>query len=157
MVCKVRHNGECHEWVGGRVYHRCKERSTELAAFVTGPRDEPKEDEFAGKGDEPTQAPQVNARATIVARPADVKALAEAALPQYVRKAGGTPQPQLEGLLPTVSPLPQVTVPFPQKEGGIVVLDLFSGVRTTVLGLLRTGVKIMEYYSVATNRVARQV
>ena len=86
-----------------------------------------------------------------------MKALAEAALPPYVRKAGVTPQSRSKGLPTTVRPLPQVTVPFPQKEGGTVVLSLFSGVATSLLCVLQTGIKVKKYYSVEIDPVAGQV
>ena len=38
-----------------------------------------------------------------------------------------------------------------------MVLDLFSGVNTTLLSLLRTGTKVRRYCSVETSPVARQV
>ena len=37
------------------------------------------------------------------------------------------------------------------------MLDLFSGIGSTLLSLLQTGTKINQYFSVETSPVARQV
>ena len=89
--------------------------------------------------------------------PVDVAALAKVALPQYVSVAGGLYQTQPPDLPQGVQPLSRTTVPFSSREGSLVVLDLFSGVGTTLLGLLRTGTNVRRYFSVETSPVARQV
>ena len=38
-----------------------------------------------------------------------------------------------------------------------MVLDLFSGIGTTMFSLLRTGTKVRRYFRVETSSVARQV
>ena len=53
--------------------------------------------------------------------------------------------------------LSRTKVPFPSVEDGLVVMDLFSGVGTTLLSLLRTGTKALRYFSVKTSLVTRQV
>ena len=84
----------------------------------------------------------------------DVAALAEAALPQYVSVAGGLYETQPPNLPQGVQPLSRTTVPFPNHEDGLVVLDLFYGVGTTLLSSLRTRTKVKQYFSVETSPVA---
>ena len=54
---------------------------------------------------------------------ADVTTLVEDALPQHMLTAGGTPPSRPSALPANVVPLPRTTVPFPQREDGIVILD----------------------------------
>ena len=76
----------------------------------------------------------------------DVAALAKAALPQYISVAGSLCQIPPVDLPQGVRPLSHTTVPFPSREDGLVVLDLFSGVGTTSLSLLRRGTKAGRYF-----------
>ena len=87
----------------------------------------------------------------------DVAAMAEAALAQYISVAGGLFKTPPGDLPQGVRPLSRTIVPFPSREGGLLVLDLFSGVGTTLLSLLRTRTKVRRYFSVKTISVARQV
>ena len=87
----------------------------------------------------------------------DVAALAEAALPQYISVTGSLYQTPLVDLPQGVLPLSQTTILFPCWQDGLVVLDLFSGVGTTLLSLIRTGTKVRRYFFVEPSSVARQV
>ena len=65
------------------------EREIESAACAARLTDEPEEDEFVDRGMRHRR--HHRSALSTGARPADVKALAKAAPPQYVRKARGTP------------------------------------------------------------------
>ena len=77
----------------------------------------------------------------------DVAALAEAALQLYITVAGGLCQTPPVDLLQGVRPLSRTKVPFPSWEDGVVVLDLFSSVGTTLLSLLQTRTKAIRHFS----------
>ena len=70
---------------------------------------------------------------------------------------GGTHHPQPTGRLQNITPQPPTTVPFPKREEGIVVFDLFLGVGTTLLSLLQTRTKVSHLDSVETSPIAREV
>ena len=85
----------------------------------------------------------------------DVAALTKAALPLYISGAECLCQTQPLDPPQGVRPLLRKTVPFPSREDGLMVLDLFSRVGTTLLSLLRTGTKVRRYFPVETSHVAR--
>ena len=87
----------------------------------------------------------------------DVAALAEAAPPQYISVAGGLCQTPPVDLPQGVRPLSRMKVPFPSREDGLVVLDIFYGVGTTLLSPQRTGTNVKQYSFVEISSVARQV
>ena len=100
---------------------------------------------------------QLSARTATMADSMDVAALAEAAVPQYIFVIGSLYQTPPVDSPGGVLPLSRTTVPFPSLGDGLVVLDLFSCVATTLLSLLRKGTKARRYFSVKTSSVARQV
>ena len=72
----------------------------------------------------------------------DVAALAKAAVQKFISMAGTLCAISPVDLPHGVRPLSRTTVPFPSREDGLVVLDLFSGVGTTLLSLLCTASKV---------------
>ena len=71
-----------------------------------------------------------------------VAALAEAALSRYTSVTGSLYHTPPVDLPQGVLPLLRTTLPFPNREDGLVVMDLFAGVDTTLLSLLRTSTKL---------------
>ena len=97
----------------------------DTAAFAAGPVNEPEVNNFVDKGGFTPQVRGVSARAATITAAVDVTTLAEAALPQHMSTAGGTPPPPPTHLPKAIVPLHRTTVPFPKRE-------IFSGIGTTM-------------------------
>ena len=133
------------------------ERASDAAAYAADLVPAPEVDIFTDEGDAVPASPPLSARAATMADSMDVAALAGAALPQHISVTGSLYQTQPVDFPHGVLPLSRAKVPSPSQEDGLVVLDLFSGINTTLLSLLRTGTKARRYFFVETNSVARQV
>ena len=118
------------------------ERTSDAAAYAAGIVPKSGVDDFTDEGDAVPASPPPSARAATVADSVAVAALAEAALPHYISVVGGLCQTPPVDPPQGVRPLSRATIPFPSWEDGLVLLDLFSGVGTTLLSLLRTGAKL---------------
>ena len=110
----------------------------DAADFAAGQVNEPEVDDFVDEGDDEPQLPPVSAREAVMAEPTNVTALAEAPLPQYLSVARGRTQSRPMSLPQNITALPRTTVSFLKHEEGIVVMDLFLGVGTALLSLLKT-------------------